>query len=497
MTTLLVLTVGQTDVQLVKVKGRTEIDKRSCARLHQQLEVRTSDWNIVDTPPVKLTGPATDFPSGAFSVCTPKLDAVLDDLDTKGVHVTHALILETRRDPEAERGDPRAAGLVLARRLRERLGEDLDAQRTSILQGSERLEDRASPRDAVVQREVVARIDHAVRGAMTKIADGRIVVATAGGMPAIATLVDEIVRLHAHGNAAVELIEVADGAKDVPPGKDRVVARSIEPTESYRARRHALELLEGGNLLGAWGAVRHLHRDEVESRWARILEWLAHFAASLPIPDACDIPVLRHAKMAVRAALRLELALRADDIPRAVHGTVAFFESALWDRLGERLERSTDPSKRRLFRLKSGDAPTCDKLLRKGDSSDDDRKRPFEHRDKVDGVDWYWIHDDEACAGRLAKYYLRSKPLEDLNTAVSKVRELRNDVAHNEPTPELMGDARRRMADANLWSSDGRFLPQQLVRDVLIELGEPHPDRLCDDLIRTARSRLLEHSLDP
>jgi len=34
--------------------------------------------------------------------------------------------------------------------------------------------------------------------------------------------------------------------------------------------------------------------------------------------------------MAVRAALRVELALRAGDIPRAVHGTVAFFEAALW-----------------------------------------------------------------------------------------------------------------------------------------------------------------------
>ncbi|HLH72746.1 MAG TPA: hypothetical protein VKX96_05635 [Chloroflexota bacterium] len=61
------------------------------------------------------------------------------------------------------------------------------------------------------------------------------------------------------------------------------------------------------------------------------MKWLADFAASLPIPDECDIDLLKHPRMAVRAALRVELALLAGDIPRAVHGTVAFFEAAFWD----------------------------------------------------------------------------------------------------------------------------------------------------------------------
>jgi hypothetical protein len=63
-----------------------------------------------------------------------------------------------------------------------------------------------------------------------------------------------------------------------------------------------------------------------------VIKWLAHFAASLPLPTACDLAVLSHERMAVRAALRVELALRAGDIPRAVHGTVAFLEAALWDK---------------------------------------------------------------------------------------------------------------------------------------------------------------------
>ena len=196
---------------------------------------------------------------------------------------------------------------------------------------------------------------------------------------------------------------------------------------------------------------------------------------------------------AIRAALRVELALRAGDIPRAVHGTVAFFEAALWDHLLERIERHPDPQKRRWFKIKNGEAPRGDKLLRKKDCSDDERKRPFLHKETVGGIDWYWVFDDEACAGRLAKYYLRRDALTQLCQAISSnVRELRNDVAHKEPTPVLMEDARRRMVEASLWSTNDTFMTQQVVQDVLRELRETNPDALCDDLISTIRSRLQD-----
>ena len=499
MTTLLVLTVGQSDVQLVVEGGRTEFKKDRCARLHAELERRDNDWGVVDAPDAKRPDDVEALPSGAFDLCTPKLDAVLDDLDGKGVGVTYALILETRRDPEAERGDPRAAGLVLARRLRERLGEGLDVQRTAILEGSERLEDRGEPRDAVVRREVVARLDEAVRDATAKIADGRVVVATTGGMPVIATLVEDVVRLYAGGATSVELLEVADGAKADPPTRDRAVARRSvpEPAQSYRARRHALDLIEGGNLLGAWGAARHLHGDEVELRWTRVVEWLSRFAASLHVPAECDVPLLQHPRMAVRAALRVEFALRAGDIPRAVHGTVAFFEAALWDGLNERVERSEDPERRRYFRIKNGEAPGGDKLLREGDGSDENRKRPFELKETIGGVSWYWIYDgDGGPAARLAKRFLKREGLvafdKALGSGSSGIRALRHDVAHDEPTPKLMDAARAQMRTASLWSDRDTFLSQPLVQDVLRELGEESPDHLCGDLVSTVRSRLLD-----
>src|SRR5205807_9301817 len=68
-------------------------------------------------------------------------------------------------------------------------------------------------------------------------------------------------------------------------------------------------------------------------------------------------------RQAVRAALRVEFALMADDVPDAVHGTVAFFEAALWDHLNERLDEQKGPSERLpkaellLHALRDGDAP--------------------------------------------------------------------------------------------------------------------------------------------
>lgn len=491
MTTLLVLTAGQSDVQLVVDGVRSELRKERCALLHDEIEQRTGQWRLVDSPDGK--GGATEvLPEGEIALCTPKLDAVLRYLRDEDIALSSALVLETRRDASAERADPRFAGAILAERLR---ATGARAHRCAYLAGSERLEDRNAPRDAVIRREVVGRLDGAIRELISSAVPERVVVASTGGFPEVASLVEEIVRLHAPRNVLVVSLEVADGARGRGPTRDRAVPRRREPSISYRSRWRALELIECGNLLGAWAVAEPLHCDEVERTWTQVVEWLASFAAARPMPESCDIDVLKHPRKAIRAALRVELALRAGDIPRAVHGTVAFFEAALWDHLGERVERHPDPTKRRSFKIKSGAAPSGGKLLRGGDGSDEERKRPFELKETIDGVAWYWVHDGAGGPGaRLAKYFLQRGGLTKLEKALEDIRELRNDVAHDEPTPALMDDARRRMQGASLWSSTDRFLSQPLVQAVLRELGEQEPGRLAFDLIAEVRRRLVAPS---
>lgn len=488
MNALLIITTGQTDVQLITGHSRREFDKKICAALHDELERRETDWSLGNAPFAKDDTPVSELPVASFQICTPKLDAVLEWVSERGFALTHVLILDTRR---STRGDPRLAGMILEKRVSDGLG--IPVWRKTFLEGNEKLEDQSDPHDAVIRRQVVVRIEEAVRKVIRHCVPQRIVVAATGGMPAITALVEEVIQLHAGSAIPVELLEVSDGTLADPPTRDQAIPRRSlpEPPESFRARRHALDLIERGNLLGAWGSVRHLDGDELEHRWTQTIEWLSCFAASLPIPNDCDIPVLAHKRMAVRAAIRVELALRSKDIPRAVHGTVAFFESALWDRLNEHV--ISHPTEKRLYKVDPA-PPEC---LTRSESvkEEENRKRPFEPKIE-NGDTWYRVFDDDVCAIRLAKHYLKNDGLEKLGKAISKVRELRNDVAHNEPTPRLMADASDKMANENLWSSNGRFLTMPLVQNVLRDLGENDPEGLCDGLIATVRSRLLDLKSD-
>lgn len=493
MTTLLVLTAGQTDVQIVVDGARRELRRDRCAAWHDEIERRASSWRIVDAPDRKTEPPIEALPERELLLCTPKLDAVLRE-----VVPASALLLETRRDARSAPGDPRFAGAVLEARLKARGAETV--HRRAYLQGTERLEDRDKARDAVIRREVVHRLEQAVRDTIEAVRPSRIVVAATGGFPVVTNLVEEIVRLHA--SVPVHALQVADGARASPPTADRAVARTSvpEPLVSFQSRRRVLELIARGNLLGAWAIAEPLHGDETEHAWTRVIEWLACFASSLPIPESCDIPVLTPRRMAVRAALRVELGLRAGDIPRAVHGTVAFFEAAFWDHLGEKTSRH--PSKRQ-FKFH---VPPAEDLVRERDPARlaalsknkhrEDRARPFIFKETADGSDWYWIDDSEICAIQIAKHYLKLESQTKFGQALDhEIRELRNDVAHNEPTPALMEDARRQMAAKKLWSSDDRFLTQEIVQRVLGDLDVIEPESLCDNLIAEVRARLLKHQL--
>ncbi|SRR5579875_700405 len=488
MKTLLIMTVGQTDVQLVVNDQRHKLDGDTCGTVHDAIGKRS--WSVVDAPSVRNRKliKIEDLPQGDVKLCTPKLDAVLAHVgDTPP---TSVLIFETNRQ---DARDPRLAGEVMERRLRDR--GVTQVIRVAFLTGTEQLEDPSNDVDTVVRRPVVATLSDAIRKQVEQLTkDDKVFIATTGGLAAANEVINELVRLHAVSGPTVTALEVPD--RERVQGEERAIEEKFHPAAGFRARWHALSLIEKGNLLAAWGAVSHLEGAPGQE-WTQVVKWLAQFASSLPfdppLPEGCNFEVLSHPRMAVRAALRVELALRAGDIPRAVHGTVAFFEAALWDKLGERIERSSDPNKRRYFRVKSGAAPTGNKLLRQGDGSDEDRKRPFELKETINGVDWYWVYDgDGGPAARLAKYFIQSDALRNFDAALgSSVRELRNDIAHNEPTPQLMNEARGRMRSAAVWSNNDTFLSQPLVQEVLKDLGERCPEQLCNNLLSTVRERLL------
>lgn len=486
MKTLLVMTVGQTDVQLVLDDQRHKFDGNTCGTLHDAIKERS--WSVVNAPSARSRELIKTLSNEEVKLCTPKVDAVLSHFGT--TVPTLALIFETNRQDSR---DPRLAGEIIERRLRDRGVNQV--MRVAFLSGNEQLEDPSKEAEAVVRRTVVATLSDAIGKQVGQLTNtDKVFVATTGGLAAANDLINELVRLHAVSGPTVTALEVPDLER--VQGEDLAVEEKFHPAAGFRARWHALSLIEKGNLLGAWGAVSHLE-NEPGQKWTQLVKWLADFAASLPIPQGCDLPVLSHPRMAVRAALRVELALRAGDIPRAVHGTVAFFEAALWDGLYERLARSPDPNKRRYFKVVTGDAPSGGKLLRAPDAKDNP-SRPFQLKETVDGIDWYWVYDSDGGPGaRIAEHFLArtgltafAKVLATPNKCDENYYSLRNDVAHNEPTPALMNEARTRMQTAKLWSNHDTFLSQPLVKDVLVELGERHPDQIFSKFVSIVRGRL-------
>ncbi len=483
--TLLIMTVGGTDVQLVVGGKRHKLDGNCCGRLHD--EIKSRDWSLVDAPKDpkdRSRDFITTLPQKSLELCTPKLDAILARFG--GEPLSSVLIFETTRQDARE---PRLAGEVIEKRLRSR--GVTNVARVAFLTGEEPLEDPKDQLDAIVRRSVVATLSRATAEQLAGMQRGdRVFVATTGGLAAANEVIIELVRLHAVGGPEVTALEVPDGNRGQQ--EERAIEECFHPASGYRARWHALSLIEKGNLLGAWGAVSHL-TNEPGQEWTQVIQWLAHWASSLPLPSACDIPLLTYAgkgKRAVRSALQVELALRAGNIPSAVHGTVAFFESALWDHLlGKLLDAHRSDSRRYAFK------PSVPASV----------AFPFNKPKQEQGITYYLVDTRKNGCWTLVEQYLNKPPaLLALHQAISgvhrdsqsPVRTLRNDVAHNIPTETEMERAKTVMGDAALWSMSAppQFLCQDLVKNVLTELGIADPATLCERLISDVEQRILNPS---
>ncbi|HMU41513.1 MAG TPA: hypothetical protein PKE31_21070 [Pseudomonadota bacterium] len=499
-TTLLIMTVGGTDVKLAKENQLEEFAKS----LHSTLwdRVQTNEWTLKDSPPAPSntspSKPLAELPCGPLVFCTPKLDAVLAYAKEKeeGLQIAAALLLDTRRPTT----DPSYAGPVLARRIEQRLG--IQARfGTYLTEKDEKLESKSDPRDALIRREVVTRIEQVVCEVLCVAKPQTILLAVESGFPDVRSLVPEIVRLHT--NPSIHSVRVLGLPSGSLGDRAEQVLEPVHPDESFAARRRAIELVRKGHVLGAFGAVSHMHLEAEQkawpeiTAWTRVLEWLSRWACSLPLPPECDLSLLtydRRGKRAVRSALQVELALRAGNIPSAVHGTVAFFESALLDHLDQRRTFVSSDDRSDWYRFDPQPDPSLVGKDSKGNLL------PFQKK-LVEKEDLYkTLEYEHRHATRILDEYLKQPKLQEFGKAISAIRKLRNDVAHNVPTPKKMEQAKKDMCKAKLWSSDTppQFLKQQLVSAVLEELQVETPQNLCEELVSEVERRLLpRHPKNP
>ncbi|MBK6842822.1 MAG: hypothetical protein IPG88_11015 [Gemmatimonadetes bacterium] len=520
---LLIVSTGRTDVQVVVEGSRWEVGKEIMGDFHDLLRYQPARWSLEATTGIPRARKAKVevLPSGHFRICTPKLDGILELLEGRDNAPTEILLLETRRtEPE----DPRYAGQVLEARIHQRLGPEVAVVHCSYLAGRERVEDKSRPRDEFVRVAVAERIERSIGAEIRRISPSRITLALTGGFPMLDLVIEETVRLHALAHSQrlcapastsasieVELVKVPEPDRTSPDAEELAVPESaMRPHVANATKRRALELLSEGHVLGAWGAAKALAGDDVEGDWVDVFESLYRWMSSLPVnPEATPLSALRDARGAVRAALHVELALRAENIPAATMGTIAFMEAAIWDhlmdqwlapaeRLGQyRLRRDVPAEmvKIELERVRCELGELAEFELVKLDHVKGNANRPFlveasaaPSNPKSNGArtgDTVTVHDGGGCTARLTRDLLAKPALERFRIACDPLRNFRNDVAHNVPTPERMELVTRKMQERALWSRGAvaSFLSQSLCADVLTELGVDQPSRLLDNLI--------------
>ncbi len=493
---LLLYTAGHTDVQLLEGEHRRELDKARAGRVHEALAQRT-DWSLADAKPKRpgkraaAGGPEAAaqplLPEAAFQLCTPKLDAVLAYLDEQKLQLRHALILHTDRPGG---NDPTQAGPILQRRLRERGHASLEL--TSYLgEKGETVEDEKSPGEEVLRRAVVRRLDEAITAALAHPSGpfDVVVVAALGGLPKVQTLVLELARLRAGPRECREL--------DAPDAPGEEAERAIQCTETtdpssvIAATRHALQLVERGDFIAAWGAVSHLDERQQVSP---VFRWLYEWATSMPhAPEQAPppgFPLPRGDQRALAAALRVELALLRGDTAHAIQKTFAFFEAAIWDVLHRDYIRDAKEIKERVaFTMLPEPTPSQMKKFR--DAFD---LVPSEPRHT-------FVKNYGNGAFAICKHYIAelqpgsatATSLLALADKVSKIQRLRNMFAHSEPHRDRLGRAQDKLQQHRLWSEKQRpsITTQALFQDVLAALGAPPLAEFLEELLAATRRHAL------
>jgi len=476
--TVLILSVGESDIQAVVANKRVPLASDGLRKLHEQL--LAGPYQVV-APPKQKEGRLDVWPEPKI-ICTQKLDGVLAYL-AGGHDIVAVLAFATHRD-DHEAKEPIASAPVLVKRAagmlrlvdrgrwdpaKEPWPGERSACFVSYAVGNEPLIGE-TPADRPLVRVARARIDVALAALAAALSpDARAFVAPIGGPASAKAVLEPAARFRFGRDRAITLDfdERAERAEEVPEGTHPVIA--------YTARETARELVLRGDFTGAWGAVAHLAAIDEHRAWTAVVRAVHDWQTAMPVDSAALPPrasalraLLASGRRTLHVALRVEAALRAGRIPEAVLGTAALGEAALADSLDD-ISRSHAADQ--LSVIWPGTPPEALTEV-KGKSP------PCLTRDETDPTRWQY-RTDVACLGKIVKalskagvaaYHSAVQREVEVGARKLSASRLRNKAAHGRPDPELLKDARTVMNTAGLWSSSSvgeRFLGQPLVVGLL------------------------------
>ncbi|MGH2581571.1 MAG: hypothetical protein ACRDFQ_01590 [Anaerolineales bacterium] len=362
MTTILLTTAGNTDLQIVFTdkKGEREVRSRpgELRAFHESLINGTENWVIYEDGVelreylyIRDIAPSSsDYlrdDQNRLRIIPAKLKRIADTIG----RIDAAVVFATRRDAQSQRNDePVAVGPVLAGWLEARASNDVSstperavdritpwnpeaepwpggARWVNLLRGQEHFEGDSDRHP--IHRKLLNRL-HASMKAIHKALEpeARIFVAATGGIPQIKEVLTAMARLV----FGVERVKIIVDPQQAETPRIFGADTPQPPEEAYRLREAALIRVRSGDLEGAAAFATRATGDDWETVWTRPVreaaQWLAGHGLASPAES-----YLKNLgdKRSFLIAARAEAALKGDRIREAVIASDTFMGAALLD----------------------------------------------------------------------------------------------------------------------------------------------------------------------
>jgi hypothetical protein len=529
MSALLIVSCGNTDLQVAAtVEGRDlrlGFARSGMRAAHEALVARpdryridegAAHWDEDDNLEVSY-----DSSSGCFSVRHGKqelerllppllllpaklagIGEALEASDRPLPSPTAAIVFNTRRDERKD--EPISGGLILSKWLADIFELKWTGEEGAIGVGRSGWVDYLTgtmvyegAEGENINKEAMERIDRALRSLEGFEA---IYFAPAGGITAMREQIRTAARFR------FPRAKFFDFPNTERPGTTLVEKpnSAILPSDSFRARQQARELVSNGNFFGAAVVASGLAGQDDEQDWTQPLDLAAQYfdgrlaiVAGTPayMATLCD----KRAPRCLLSAMRAEAALRSGQIRDAVLATFSFRDAALVDYIS-RLPFVEEMSEIRQRIVAKSSVPTnllqnpsdgkawqrC--LAKAGETR---AKRPrYRYRTGAE-YDKYWFEEIGRTAGSLKELTTR------LESGDPSPKDVRNILTHNTLPAKEMNKIQKDFITENIWKErdGGCFLQNDVIASIFEGLGVQRPHLLYKNLVDGLVLAMEDHKM--
>lgn len=299
------------------------------------------------------------LPAGMLELSFPKLVAPVAILAQEQSHqlglIVGAIVYYTDRDtPQDNEEEPFAAGEIVQHWLAKQLGLNIAAQddtwqtgavcRINYAQGKAEIE--GAGRDYPIYRSICARLEAPLRQAHAEFPEARLDLCTLGGMKSVNNVL--------YASACMFFADVRQlntSERHIAPQEIAFADQSLGAEEDYRLRGQAIALLRRGHFSAAYTLVTtRLNATASEhAPWLQTLQLVHHLLQGQWRPSAYPhagrlqerllADDVYYCPRTLVLLLRVDAALHQEQLPTAMHLSLALPQAALLDGIALFLQR--------------------------------------------------------------------------------------------------------------------------------------------------------------